>query len=103
MTPSGTVTGGSSSPDSTEFGRAGTPDLGDELSELAPILDSVHLAPHKAVLSPRFQVPSLHKYTSTGHSLYRHLLYDFPHLSPSGLRQSFPLRSPNVIVLLFVT
>lgn len=50
MTTSGHGTGGSSSPDSADFGRAGTPELGDELSELAPILDSVHMTPHKVSL-----------------------------------------------------
>ncbi|TPP57797.1 hypothetical protein FGIG_10306 [Fasciola gigantica] len=51
MTTSGHGTGGSSSPDSTDFGRAGTPELGDELGELAPILDSVHMTPHKSCTS----------------------------------------------------
>ncbi|KAA3673416.1 leucine-rich repeat protein SHOC2, partial [Paragonimus westermani] len=47
MLQSGPGTGGSSTPDSAEFGRAGTPELGDELADLSPMMVSVQLAPHK--------------------------------------------------------
>ncbi|VDP83206.1 unnamed protein product [Echinostoma caproni] len=73
MTTSGHGTGGSSSPDSADFGRAGTPELGDELGELVPILDSVHMTPHKLNFchaNGDYRIDTCtHKYTSLlGHS-----------------------------------
>ncbi|VDP97865.1 unnamed protein product [Trichobilharzia regenti] len=48
MIASGTGTGGSSTPDSNEFVRGTSPEFTDELGELVPVLDSIHLVPYKS-------------------------------------------------------
>lgn len=47
MLASGAGTGGSSTPDSNEFVRGTSPEFTDELGELVPVLDSIHLVPYK--------------------------------------------------------